>query len=470
MKCQMSLVVAVVVSVIVASEALAGYRYKAGAEKTQTTVIGRVVERGALSSGGRLIGYVDSRGQLVSNNKQSNDVGAGVDASVRNVKGLSKTELRTVLNSEVYNNADRSFEESCKVADGVGKEIQEIWYQDRNGYLRHERVDDGNGTSSEVGADNNKISQITKNGGKLLALVHNHPVGEQKMNCGAWPSKMDANNLAVIDQYIVDCALDAQRKVIHFSKDDGKIYSVGSNGSEEEWTFEEYKEEYGERPVANGSFICPVEGDGGHTAYVPKADGKSKSDSVKQESKDSASVKGEFVGGVTNVASTETTGKIGIKGWCRCWEDPEVRGARSIMVGGGDDGFGGIEDPTRPLPKYKYSYRFCLRCGKCRRPNLKWDDSSSRRIFDNQLEIQLAMTNGLKTSEYVNARKDVERKFINIPDGQIVFPGKCSCKEPDPIRDGFMNNYVCVVCGKCYVPVNNAVPIGPTAREEMKLK
>ena len=289
MKCQMSLVVAVVVSVIVASEALAGYRYKAGAEKTQTTVIGRVVERGALSSGGRLIGYVDSRGQLVSNNKQSNDVGAGVDANVRNVKGLSKTELRTVLNSEVYNNADRSFEESCKVADGVGKEIQEIWYQDRNGYLRHERVDDGNGTSSEVGADNNKISQITKNGGKLLALVHNHPVGEQKMNCGAWPSKMDANNLAVIDQYIVDCTHDAQRKVIHFSKDDGKIYSVGSNGSEEEWTFEEYKEEYGERPVANGSFICPVEGDGGHTAYVPKADGKTISvDDLKKMNLDDA--------------------------------------------------------------------------------------------------------------------------------------------------------------------------------------
>lgn len=465
MKCQMSLAVAAVVSEIFASEAFAGYRYKAGAEKTQTTVIGRVVERGALSSGGRLIGYVDSRGQLVSNNKQSNDVGAGVDANVRNVKGLSKTELRTVLNSEVYNNADRSFKESCKVADGVGKEIQEIWYQDRNGYLRHERVDDGNGTSSEVGADNNKISQITKNGGKLLALVHNHPVGEQKMNCGAWPSKMDANNLAVIDQYIVDCTLDAQRKAIHFSKDDGKIYSVGSNGSEEEWTFEEYKEEYGERPVANGSFICPVEGDGGHTAYVPQADGKPKSDSVKQESKDSASVKGEFVGGVTNVASTETTGKIGIKGWCACLEKQETSGARSIMVG---DGWAWLEDPTAPMPRY--SYRFCLRCGKCRRPDLNSDFSSSRRILDNQLEMQLVVTNGLRTCDYVNARKDVERKFINIPDGQIVFPGKCTCKGPDPIQDGCRNNYVCVRCGRCYVPVGNTVPIGPTARKEWGLK
>lgn len=174
--------------------------------------------------------------------------------------------------------------------------------------------------------------------------------------------------------------------------------------------------------------------------------------------------------GVVDFGKEDPSGKVGIKGWCKCWEDPEVRGARSIMVGGGDDGFGGIEDPTRPLPKYKYSYRFCLRCGKCRRPNLKWDDSSSRRIFDNQLEIQLAATNGLRTCDYVNARKDVERKFINIPDGQIVFPGKCSCKEPDPIRDGFMNNYVCVRCGLCYVPVDNTVPIGPTAREEWGLK
>lgn len=174
--------------------------------------------------------------------------------------------------------------------------------------------------------------------------------------------------------------------------------------------------------------------------------------------------------GLSEVALSEKkvgdpTAKVGIRGWCACLEKQETSGARSIIVG---SPWECLEDPTKSMPRY--SYRFCLRCGKCRRPDLNSDFSSSRRIFDNQLEIQLAATNGLRTCDYVNARKDVERKFINIPDGQIVFPGKCSCKEPDPIRDGFMNNYVCVRCGLCYVPVNNTVPIGPTAREEWGLK
>lgn len=69
--------------------------------------------------------------------------------------------------------------------------------------------------------------------------------------------------------------------------------------------------------------------------------------------------------------------------------------------------------------------------------------------------------------------KNAQDRLKAIPDGQVVVPGKCSCKEPDVIKTGFFDNqefYVCLLCGRVYVPVNCNVPIGPTARREMGLK
>lgn len=155
---------------------------------------------------------------------------------------------------------------------------------------------------------------------------------------------------------------------------------------------------------------------------------------------------------VTDETNTnETSSEVGIRGWCKCKEKRETSGARGDMVGiaGTIFGIGIGGDESAPMARYLYT--FCRYCGKCRQPELDYPDHSyTPNIWDNQLEMQLAVTNGLRTCDYVNARKAVERKFMKIPDGQIVFPGKCTCKRPDPIRDGFHTTCVCVKCGRYY--------------------
>lgn len=156
-------------------------------------------------------------------------------------------------------------------------------------------------------------------------------------------------------------------------------------------------------------------------------------------------------GNITDADKGIPSGEVGIRGWCKCKEKRETSGARGDMVGiaGTIFGIGIGGDESAPMARYLYT--FCRYCGKCRQPELDCPDHSyTPNIWDNQLEMQLAVTNGLRTCDYVNARKAVERKFMKIPDGQIVFPGKCTCKKPNPIQDGFHSTCVCVMCGRYY--------------------
>ena len=72
--------------------------------------------------------------------------------------------------------------------------------------------------------------------------------------------------------------------------------------------------------------------------------------------------------------------------------------------------------------------------------------------------------------EYVRRVKKAEVKLLRIPDGEIVIPGTCKCKHPDPIKVGGAEKefYVCCFCGRVRLPDNNGnVPVGPTACQEM---
>lgn len=173
------------------------------------------------------------------------------------VNNMSQKELRKTLSSEIYKSAEDSFGAACKVNNGSGKEIMEVWYKDKDGYLRHARIDDGNGNSTNVKASQDKLNDI-RSRGEILAYVHNHPGGE----CGAWPSNVDAKNLNV-EQYIVDCKQNSQKKVARLSSEDGKVYAVSADGSEQEWTHEEYKKQYSR---------CAIPGNNDkHSAYDPRA-------------------------------------------------------------------------------------------------------------------------------------------------------------------------------------------------------
>lgn len=214
------------------------------------------------------ISEINRAAQSLKMLESKSSVGAGMPS----VRGLSPAELHRQLNLEVSKNAMTLFGDACNANYGVGKEIVVAWYKDRDGYLRYERVDDGNGTSGKVSSDMHKINQIQSKGGELLALVHNHPVGDEPVNCGAWPSNADARNLK-IEQYIIDCTKDAQKKVIRLSSTDGKVYAVDLDGSEREWTLAEYKSEYGRRVLGpfmhSAVAVCEIGGQDDAHGYDP---------------------------------------------------------------------------------------------------------------------------------------------------------------------------------------------------------
>lgn len=143
--------------------------------------------------------------------------------------------------------------------------------------------------------------------------------------------------------------------------------------------------------------------------------------------------------------------QVGVKGWCRCGNQK----GRIYSVGGGD-AKGNQQGP--------YTYSLCGRCGKIERPE---DADGSLWILDNEMERKRR----LEKRKYSHQDfKEVERKLLAIPDGQIVIPGKCACTSPDPTKTGFVDNdeyYICCNCGRVYVPVGHSVPIGPTAKREM---
>ena len=143
--------------------------------------------------------------------------------------------------------------------------------------------------------------------------------------------------------------------------------------------------------------------------------------------------------------------QIGVKGWCRCGSQK----GRIYSVGGGD-AKGNQQGP--------YTYSLCGRCGKIERPK---DTDGSLWILDNEMERKRRLE---KRNYSHKDFKELERKLLAIPDGQIVIPGKCACTSPDPTKTGFVDNdeyYICCNCGKVYVPVGHSVPIGPTAKREM---
>lgn len=404
----------------------------------------RVVERSEVyDRSGKMIGRIKHNGEFVG---LSGNVIGTVTSDGRILDIQTKTELVFAGNlgsakerrAYVYGLTKSAFDSAC--VENVEQAV--AIYFDKNDVLRSVRVDRGDGTGESTTLNDEKLRRIEKDKGTVMAIIHDHPVG----GCGSWPSNLDAKAMAGVrdylkhdvDFYIADCrSVNGQEEVqllTMLSSGDGKVYDVRADGHVTE-----------SRVSPAG---CSV-GEEGHAAYDPGKDfghGIAVNKSPENGSKTTLGASAAKDGG--------KDGEVGIRGWCKCKEKQETSGARSIMVGA-DESFG-----TAPLVS-RYAYYFCLRCGRCRRPKL---DPDNLFIFDNLLELKLAKArDGLTNHERAEACLGVERKFINIPDGQIVFPGECACKEPDPVHDGFQTANVCVKCGKsCSKTV-----IGPTAERLM---
>ena len=163
--------------------------------------------------------------------------------------------------------------------------------------------------------------------------------------------------------------------------------------------------------------------------------------------------------------------RAGVRGWCDCGADHGKicfmgEGAYSsdgTNIGGGD-----------------YSYKLCGKCAKLFKPSRLRDEAE---IIDLRIERKYKKfvgTERMPTHKYLSLLKQAENKLLDIPDGEIVIHGVCTCKEPDPIvfsyasyayvKAGKQNLAVCCSCGKEYVSADGSIPCGPTAKREMGLE
>ena len=130
-------------------------------------------------------------------------------------------------------------------------------------------------------------------------------------------------------------------------------------------------------------------------------------------------------------SNNETERVFGVKGWCF---GSNERSHEAVCVGMGDVPAG-------------YIYLFCTHCGKCQRPR----NSDSYDVFvlcDKVKEAQINEAD-MTTSDKANAKMAVQEELLKIPDGEVVIPGKCSCKEPSPVQGGSAETEIVSVCEAC---------------------
>jgi hypothetical protein len=172
---------------------------------------------------------------------------------------------------------------------------------------------------------------------------------------------------------------------------------------------------------------------------------------------------------VDNHKIADNDADIGVKGWCKCGAN---HGKIFTL------GYGPLLDLKNDGSKFAanmgdYFYRLCGRCGKIFKPSRKIGERGEAEIIDTHIYNQYFEQAGasIPLPQYHAMLCQSEDKLLSIPDGQIVIPGKCTCKEPDPIKTGFVDNeefFVCIFCGRVRLPEDSSIPMGPTLwRENM---
>ena len=160
---------------------------------------------------------------------------------------------------------------------------------------------------------------------------------------------------------------------------------------------------------------------------------------------------------------------VGVRGWCRCQKKNIDDGL--AMVGPWSYGSFGRKKYDELGIECDLAYFICHRCGRVVHPDDRTIRNQELKIFDVRLYKAILEQHGdIVWRKAVVPLKKRQNQIASIPDGQIVIAGKCNCKEPDPIKTGFVDNdeyYICCVCGKVYLPVNGTVPTSPTAWREM---
>ncbi|MGN0847959.1 MAG: hypothetical protein ACI4RA_11350, partial [Kiritimatiellia bacterium] len=362
-------------------------------------------------------------------------------------------------------------------------------------------ADDGSGTSDSV-----KYSYNLKT---IVAHIHNHP--SESKNCPApagcsyaWPSMTDVFSLILtnqerdkfkgdkkipskVDTYIVDCF--GEKSVVRVDGGTGAVKNVARDG---EYNPEPYnglsvlkcndadecgkslKEIKSEEDLRN--FIKMY----GHSAYNPAFFNQMRQLVVQFPNAMNANVVGRI-----DIGDEDRTPK-GVRGWCHCWENkkPPIG-----LEEGGVGGVGGeayilaaIFDPRAIKTLFKagetpyglYAYALCARCGRCfttKKPGEKFDVHDMGEITNWRIWAKLQYSDSDSDSQAEKLLREARDELLKIPDGGVVIPGECHCKDPDPVSVNVVGDkfYVCCLCGRVRLPdKTGGIPWGPTNWRSIK--
>jgi len=161
----------------------------------------------------------------------------------------------------------------------------------------------------------------------------------------------------------------------------------------------------------------------------------------------------------------------GVKGWCNCHWDSHTK--RSTLLFHAGDIFraaiaGGVNI------ELGIGYNLCSGCGMVLHPEKCHTKGKALELMDWRIYADICQKTGrqLTLDEAYGALKKRQDELAAIPHGHVVVSGQCRCKKPDPILVGKVvhnEHYVCVECGRVYIPIGNTVPEGSSRRWQMGL-
>ena len=161
----------------------------------------------------------------------------------------------------------------------------------------------------------------------------------------------------------------------------------------------------------------------------------------------------------------------GVKGWCNCHWDSHTK--RSTLLFHAGDIFraaiaGGVNI------ELGIGYNLCSGCGMVLHPEKCHTKGKALELMDWRLYADICQKTGrqLTLDEAYGALKKRQDELAAIPHGHVVVSGQSRCKKPDPILVGKVvhnEHYVCVECGRVYIPIGNTVPEGSSRRWQMGL-
>jgi len=367
---------------------------------------------------------------------------------------------------------------------GIGVESSYIIYEKDGYYYLGTKAWYSNATKARGSAPVEYDQELISQGYNPVAVVHDHPNSKTP-----WFSTGDAKGSKAneLDCYVYTCN-GARHGVLALDHNDGKVYEInphtgmrtGIGKTSPPVNLVRKSGSVGDKDPYQG--VLSYQAFPGRNDKVVAAEGLSeieidslckKNDPLEEKvcHADSVSVNDLKATDVADANSVNLAGEVGVRGWCDCGANHGKicfmgEGAYSsdgTNIGGGD-----------------YIYKLCGKCAKLFKPSRSRDEAE---IIDLRIERKYKKfvgTERMPTHKYLSLLKQAENKLLDIPDGEIVIHGICTCKEPDPIvfsyasyayvKAGKQNLAVCCSCGKEYVSADGSVPCGPTAKREMGLE